>query len=234
MKKLLLAIIISLCQLVTFGQNTCEIVVEKKDGTTWISNVQDIVRISFKAIKEELDDTPSTEVEAVDLGLSVKWASHNVGASSPEDPGGYYSWGETEEKSDYTWNTYSIGKNDIGDIYGTEYDVAYVKWGKEWRMPTQAEMLELESKCTFEWAKRNGNKGIVVTGPSGNTIFLPAGGAKYSLSEGISGKNEKVKYWSGSHAEYNDAGGSLRIQQLRTGSLSHVRYAGFNVRPVSN
>ena len=190
---------------------------------------------SFASCSSDNDDPingPHDNIIAVDLGLSVKWASQNVGASSPSDPGGYYAWGETEEKDDYTKATYSIGQNDIGDIYGTQYDVAYVKWGKSWRMPTQEEMYELEEKCTFEWGERNGIKGIIVNGPSGNSIFLPAGGTKYSSSEGVVGKNEYCNYWSGSHADYNDEGGSLRIKSLKVGSISHVRHHGFNVRPV--
>lgn len=191
---------------------------------------------NFSSCSGDNDDSTSSpnddNIVAVDLGLSVKWASQNVGASSPGDPGGYYAWGETEEKDDYTKATYSIGQSDIGDIYGTKYDVAYVKWGKNWRMPTQQEMYELEEKCTFEWGERNGIKGIIVNGPSGNSIFLPAGGAKYSSSEGVVGKNEFIHYWSGSHTEYNDAGGSLRIKSLRLGSTSNARHHGLNVRPV--
>ena len=114
--------------------------------------------------------------DAIDLGLSVKWASCNIGASSPERTGGYYACGETEVKSNYTWETYKYYANgkytSIGtSICGTQYDVAHVKWGGQWRMPTLAELKELVNECTWTWTTLNGVKGMKVTGPNGNSIF---------------------------------------------------------------
>lgn len=132
---------------------------------------------------EKLSDAP-TPGDAIDLGLSVKWASHNVGASSPEGYGGYYAWGETEEKNDYDWDTYKYYDNSTGDliyigsnISGTQYDVAHVKWGGSWRMPTLDEIKELINNCTWKWTTLNGVNGQLVTGPNGNSIFLPAAGS---------------------------------------------------------
>ena len=92
------------------------------------------------------DDAP-TPGTAIDLGLSVKWASYNVGASSPEGYGGYYAWGELEEKSGYYWDNYQYWDDNSNDwiyigsnISGTDYDVAHVKWGDNWRMPTFVEI----------------------------------------------------------------------------------------------
>lgn len=122
--------------------------------------------------------------EAVDLGLSVKWATCNVGAESPKQYGGYYAWGETEPKDNYTEDTYKyydkkkrfihIGK----DISGTKYDVARVQWGGDWRMPRLEEFKELDEKCSWLWTNVNGIKGYKVTGPNGNSIFFPAAGCR--------------------------------------------------------
>ncbi|MGN1156462.1 MAG: hypothetical protein ACI4TK_09820 [Agathobacter sp.] len=151
----------------------------------------------------EIDYTP-TVGEIVDLGLSVKWASCNVGASSPEEFGGYYAWGETEEKDYYdyetykwcegTWNSYTKYGNDSS--YGIvdnkmtldlSDDVAHIKLGKKWRIPTVSELHELYTKCTRKWIKvhytYNGSNygsvvGMLFVGPNGNRIILPTGGEK--------------------------------------------------------
>lgn len=114
----------------------------------------------------------------VDLGLSVKWATCNVGATSPEGYGDYYAWGETTTKSSYTWNNYLGGKmtskNDCGtykdplkdyvypnekSIASTQYDVAHTKWGGEWRLPTFEEQSELCKDCYWEWTNNyNGTR----------------------------------------------------------------------------
>src|SRR5574344_1450744 len=136
---------------------------------------------------DDTDDGASTKCVAVDLGLSVKWASCNVGATSPESYGGYYAWGETEEKSVYTDSTFlyydsradsciNIGTN----ICGTKYDVAHVRCGGSWRMPTYAEFQELCNKCTKSWTTYNGVRGTKFVGPNGNSIFLPAAGYRWS------------------------------------------------------
>lgn len=124
---------------------------------------------------------PDTGIyEAVDLGLSVRWASHNVGATKPEETGGYYAWGETEEKENYTKENYSHetdGRTGWDyDISGTEYDVAHVKWGGSWRLPTREECKELWSECTHTRTTQDGVKGMLFTGPNGRSIFLPYSG----------------------------------------------------------
>ena len=140
--------------------------------------------------------------EAVDLGLpsGTKWASWNIGASSPEEFGGYYAWGETETKDSYYWNTYSHcdGRydllHDIGDnIAGTEYDVAHVKWGGSWKMPTKFQLAELHECCTKMWITQNGVNGLLFTGLNGATIFLPAAGGKEFELGGV---GTYGMYWS--------------------------------------
>ena len=121
--------------------------------------------------------------EWVDLGLSVKWATCNVGATEPEEYGDYFAWGETSPKAEYTWDnslTYDVPMSDIsGD---PQYDAATANWGGSWRMPTTTEMDELCYNCTWTWTSLNGVYGMEVTGPNGNSIFLPAAGYRNGSS----------------------------------------------------
>ena len=153
----------------------------------------------------EEDESP-TIPQKVDLGLSVKWASCNVGAKSPEEYGDYFAWGETEAKSSYYENNSAIywlsypqsdGVIDSDGNLTAAYDVAMVNWGDEWRMPTSDEIEELMVKCSWIWITQNGAKGYKVTGPNGNFIFLPAAGYRYGTS--LSGAGSRGDYWSASH-----------------------------------
>ncbi|MBQ9363190.1 MAG: hypothetical protein IJT97_07200 [Bacteroidaceae bacterium] len=156
--------------------------------------------------------------EAVDLGLSVKWATMNVGASSPEDYGDYFAWGETKPKDTYDWATYTLCKGSSDTMtkyctnssYGTvdnktvldmEDDAAHTYWGGTWRMPTDAEWTELKTKCKWNWTTQGGVYGHMLIGPNGNSIFLPAAGhyEYYSLH----GTNLNGYYWSGLLTESN-------------------------------
>lgn len=146
---------------------------------------------------------PISPYVAVDLGLSVKWATFNVGATAPEEYGDYFAWGETETKSTYDWSTYKFcngskdtqTKYNYNSNYGVvdnkttldlEDDVAHVKWGGEWRMPTRTEIIQLENNCTWDWTTQNGVKGYLVTsnvsGYEGASIFLPVSGFIFNTS----------------------------------------------------
>ena len=117
--------------------------------------------------------------EWVDLGLSVKWATCNVGASKPSDYGNYYAWGETKTKPTYTEeNSKTYGKSSYNyDIGGkSSVDAARANWGGTWRLPTMAECQELVDKCTWTPTTQGGSNGCRVSGPNGNSIFLPAAG----------------------------------------------------------
>ncbi len=171
--------------------------------------------------------------EYVDLGLSVKWATCNVGASKPEDYGNYYAWGETSTKSSYTEsNSKTYGKR-MNDIRGnSQYDAARANWGGTWRLPTKAELEELTNKCTWKWTTQNGVKGYKVTGPNGNSIFLPAAGYRYGSS--LCRAGEYGDYWSSSP----DGGDGNGAYGLRFGSGTqrvgwNGRSLGRSVRPVS-
>ena len=189
--------------------------------------------------------------EAIDLGLpsGIKWATCNVGANSPEEYGGYYAWGETEEKSDYDWDTYKwrngsenpMTKYCTSSDYGTvddktvldpEDDVAHVKWGGSWRMPTSAELEELRNKCSWTWTTQNGVKGYKATGPNGNSIFLPAAGYRNGTS--VLGKGSSGNYWSSSlRSDYGNSAYCLYFHGSGFGGNGEVRYLGQGVRPVS-
>ena len=172
--------------------------------------------------------------EYVDLGLSVKWATCNVGASKPEDYGNYYAWGETKTKSDYSSsNSVSYGKK-FSDIGGqSQYDAARSNWGGTWRLPTEAELQELRDKCTWKWTTQNGVKGYKVTGPSGNSIFLPAAGIRNGSSLYHAG-GEYGNYWSSSPYESDsDYAYDLYFYSSIQGAYWNNRYYGLSVRPVA-
>ena len=215
--------------------------VEHADWQTQVIYTSDSVyRIPLTAIDSVcLDVNFSTTAEAVDLGLSVKWANHNVGASSPEGYGGYYAWGETEEKADYSVDTYAYYQPNteyvhIGDnISGTAYDVARVKWGGSWRMPTWDEIKELFEKCSWAWMTYKGVNGQLFTGPNGNTIFLPAAGGyhgKALYEDGSCGY-----YWSGTlFPGYEPWTFTLYFNSGLWGDMVNLgRCNGHTVRPVT-
>ena len=127
----------------------------------------------------------SNHPHLIDLGLpsGTKWACCNVGASSPQDYGNYYAWGETVVKDYYHWDSYQYGNANLGqcqsigsDISGTQYDAARAEWKARWQMPTQAQVQELLANCTFEESQMGGVNGGKLTAPNGNSIFLPDGG----------------------------------------------------------
>lgn len=171
--------------------------------------------------------------EYVDLGLSVKWATCNLGASSPSDCGDYYAWGETSTKSSYTEkNNKTCGKK-IADISGkVKYDVARAKWGGKWRIPTKAEMEELKCQCTWTWATQDGSDGYEITGKNGNSIFLPAAGWRDGKKLDYDGKFGC--YWcSTPHEKDAQSSYNLYFASYCHISVSSYRLNGFSLRPVT-
>lgn len=201
-----------------------------------------------RPVEDAVPETPIEGVETVDLGLSVKWASCNVGATKPEEYGDYFAWCETSPKDEYTEETYkyvkiTVTKDDLGeqitkyewtdpgDISGTQYDAASVNWGGSWRMPTKTEMVELYNNCTWTWTSLNGVNGMEVTGPNGNSIFLPAAGGRDGSSSVYVGSHGG--YWSSTPAEEggDDAYNLIFNSDYREFD-THDRYPGLSVRPV--
>ena len=190
----------------------------------------------------------------VDLGLSVKWATCNVGANSPEEYGDYFAWGETQPKDYYNLSTYkycngsstTMTKYCTSSTYGIiDYkttleltdDAARVNWGGKWRMPTKAEQDELRStsNCTWEWTAQKGVEGYKVTSKkNGNFIFLPATGCCLSGDlDGLDGVGSLGDYWSSSlSAGYGDSayGVFFHSDYINLGNFS--RDTGHSVRAV--
>ena len=186
--------------------------------------------------------TKDVPAVAVDLGLSVKWATCNVGASSPEEYGDYFAWGEASTKETYDYDncpTYGLSKSELQsqgyiDSEGNltaQYDAATANWGGSWRMPTKAEYNELLNDCTWEWINNNDFKGYKVTGPSGASIFLPAAGGRNGSSLYDAGGDGH--YWSSTPSDYDD---NYAYDLIFYGSYllmgSDNRYYGLSVRPV--
>ncbi len=168
--------------------------------------------------------------EWVDLGLSVKWATCNVGANKPKDFGNYYAWGETRTKSTYSYESYAFPKIEITQLPAGA-DAATVNWGSGWRMPTNAELEELQNRCDWEW-KGDGYK---VTGPNGNSIFLPAAG--YRMDDKLNGSNSVGYYWSSSACNtwprsVPYAAWYLFFGDGWTEMVNFVRDTGCSIRPV--
>ena len=186
---------------------------------------------------------------AVDLGLSVYWATCNLSesgfVSSPEQYGDYYAWGETETKSDFSWENYKFSASEFGpfskyntsDSYGTidnktvldpEDDVAHVKLGGSWRIPTDKEWTELRTKCTWTWTTENGVFGRRVTGPNGNSIFLPAAGFRTAWLF------ENGHYWSSSLYTVPDSAWTVYFRSDDVKRYKLPRDHGAPVRAVSD
>ena len=197
-------------------------------------------------------ETPTSGTENgydyVDLGLSVKWATCNVGADSPEEYGSYFAWGETTPKTTYDWSTYkwcngsydTMTKYCTDSDYGTvdnktvldpEDDAAAVNMGGSWRMPTIEEQEELIDECTWTWTTLNGINGYNVEGPNGNSIFLPAAGYRYGSD--LYGAGSYGRYWSSSlNTDDSDYAYFLYFYSGYVGWDGSDRYYGRSVRGV--
>ena len=188
--------------------------------------------------------------EYVDLGLSVKWARCNLGATAPEETGDYFAWGEVAPKSCYDWATYelckeekynlikyctksSFGKADNLKKLESEDDAATASLGKL-RTPTIEEWQELSRECTWTWTDVNGKKGYLVTGSTGNSIFLPAAGWKESDESQC--MDAVARYWSSSLDTDSPWKAKALFESnnplLKLGCYDD-RCWGFSIRPVT-
>ena len=153
-----------------------------QDGTvTAIGVGKCVITAEYKGHKAHMKVNVTMPVpEAVDLGLSVKWASANMGASSPLQPGAYIAWGETSPKAGlYTGDNY---RRIWSDKLEPQNDAAAVRLGGGWRMPDADELWELKNKCTWKYINTNDSCGYMITsnvqGYEGRSIYLPAAGYK--------------------------------------------------------
>ena len=186
--------------------------------------------IGYHFIEKYLDYHINEEAEMVDLGLSVKWSTHNVGAASAADFGQYFFWGDTigtERPSDdlqsvaYTGH-YSEYENRLQNhIAKTKFDAAYRLQGKNWRMPTDAEYKELIDSCTCVEVYMNHADGYLLTGPNGNTLFLPKTDGMSLKQNGMSLSSEynnEAVYWTETLIENNN-GNKVNVKVYHNNQL---------------
>ncbi len=199
--------------------------------------------------------------EMVDLGLSVKWAKNNIGATCGDTAeswyGGYYAWGETETKENYSWSTYKYGSNynkltkycptnksnywngtgspDGKTILDAVDDIATLEFGTNYRIPTKAELEELKT-LTNQWVTNyngvSGLNGRVFTGTNGNTLFIPAAGYFDEFTCSNAGSNCYLRS-SSLNSDYPNYVWSLSFYSDNILLGDSSRYRGFSVRCVS-
>ena len=223
-----------------------------QDGVKTTYEVANVDSITFSEV--ENPDPNTGNHEYVDLGLSVKWATCNVGATKPEEYGDYFAWGETQPKDYYDWSTYkwcngsynTQTKYCTDSYYGTvdnktqlelSDDAARANWGGSWRMPTHEEQEELINNCTWIWTTQNGVNGYKVTskksGYTNKSIFLPAAG--YLVYSSLYGAGSGL-YWSSSlstNSPYNSYNAlDVYFSSDDVYWNRNNRRAGFSVRPV--
>ncbi|WP_276910363.1 hypothetical protein [Hallella colorans] len=200
-----------------------------KNGTKvqFCSEIVDYVDFSEKPTAPK-----PTAGEYVDLGLSVKWASCNLGATKPSETGGLYAWGETSTKNEYAKDNYAYydsstsAYTDIGhDISGSQYDAATVQLGKNWRIPSNEEYRELYNNCKWEWSSLDGVYGYTVKGPNGNIVFFPV------KSHG------RGEYWTSNSTSLRDLSYALFFSKDEIGFQGEFegcryKYYGLAIRPV--
>lgn len=224
---------------------------EASENDTLRDSLDIVVEVNSQTNKKEQEYPSIEEHSYVDLGLSVLWASCNVGASTPKEFGDYYAWGEIETKKEYTAANYRWYGNKKRTERGYEYqltkynsdsykgrvdnknklddgdDVATVKWGNGWRIPTYKEWNELRKKCSWEWICIDDIYGYRVTSPvNNNSIFLPAAGK--------GGYQSQVGHYWASTLEYAVIANSVDFNKSGKKLDFHlgVRENGYSVRPV--
>ena len=226
------------------GYGVCEATIT----ATSVSNPQVTATCKVSIVAAGSGGGSETGIEAVDLGLSsgLKWGSMNVGASKPEDYGNHYAWGETETKTKYTTSNYKFGPVKYSEItlyskYETklggdkktvleaEDDAASANLGNGWRMATFAEWKELRESCTWTWTQRNGINGMLVTGPNGKSIFLPASGV---FQSSLGKKGTYGSYWTSTLASAEGMANAVDFYSGGNDKALIDRSTGLSVRPV--
>lgn len=186
--------------------------------------------------------------EFVDLGLpsGTLWATQNMGASSPEQAGDYYAWGELEPKNKYSWGTYTLcdgtyttlnkyctnvsyGKVDNMVQLMLEDDAAYQQWGGLWRLPTMEQAKELKSYCT--WVKDASRGGYVLTGPNGNTLFMPLTG--YMEGSNVYSTTSAGYFWTSTLAGSYSYNAYCLVFEQSSFDKNVLRNCGRTIRPVA-
>ncbi len=180
-----------------------------------------------------------SKYEAVDLGLSVKWATCNLGSSTPEGGGLRYAWGETELKDEYTEGNYKFKENgkytkycnsrtygiyDLKTQLEVEDDAARANMGGKWRIPSYDEFVELKNKCVWGWTKFNDIEGFKIVGPNGNSIFLP-----------VTGNYRMGHYWTSTATQATNSSSAYQLEFGPSAAAleSASKYSPLPIRPVT-
>lgn len=166
--------------------------------------------------------------DLVDLGLSVKWSKFNLGARSESEFGGRFGYGDVAGVN----TSIDMAEYGSGDIYKTDRDVANKGWGGKVTLPTAADFEELFNSCTKEWTEVDGVPGYKLTGPNGNSIFLPAAGSR-TIND-VKGVGTSGMYATGS---INPSDGQFAVafnfSSSNSSRTSTPLYEALSVRPVS-
>ena len=214
------------------------------DGSGVFASCAVLVRVPYTAVAGD----------AVDLGLSVKWSSMNLGATTPTGYGDYFAWGETAPKEKYSWETYELCTNgtystftrynsnsDFGTVdnktefkdYNYEDDAARQALGGNWRMPTDAEWTELREQCTWTWTTQNGVYGSLVTSKTnGNSIFLPAAG-RWRITDFEDAGSFGYYFSSTVETKRPQLAWLIDFNYIGVYRVDYYRCCGYSVRPVS-
>lgn len=194
-------------------------------------------------------NTSVVQLEAVDLGLSVKWANKNVGSDRPENVGDYISWGETAPKENFAWDTYKWGQStshltkyvwratfgtvDNRNVLLPDDDAATVNLGGKWRLPTRKEAQELIDQCTYVEKNQNGVSGFEFTGKNGKTLFFPI--TCMMIGSGLADESEtSALFWLKdlNVSNNNSWGASFGCHATKRFLAWTNRYIGLTVRAV--
>ena len=217
---------------------------ERFELTKSAQGAMDFVRRNIVARIDpvEFDMTKKDDMPvAVDLGLpsGLKWADRNVGAKSPEEPGLFFSWGNTDgveigKACDFSEDAYAETEGaKLEGVLDAAHDAATVNLGAPWRMPTDEEFQELYDNCDWEWTTDDGYNGVRFTSRiNGKSIFFAASG--YGAGSSWYSRGASGYYWSASFSSSCVA----RLLGFNSGGVNpqyyNIRYYGFAVRPVQN
>lgn len=226
-------VLFSLLMFITCGL-TCsaqqKVYIYLSDGEVITKNVSEIDSISFtEPVK------PPVEPEAVDLGLSVKWSNINYGAYEPEETGILIGWGDVTGSQQAANLAYYPTSNPVWSISKSQYDIVFVNWGEQWRMPTNDEIKELCDSCDWTYVNEEGKEGFTVTSRINSaSIFLPVTGIR---EESVVSSPAVGAYWSGSlSSENSQRAMALYFTHVETDSINasseQIRYKGLAIRPV--
>ena len=247
MKRILSVMLVMTSSLLAHSQMLMK--VEKSDGTIVEYLTTDVKRVFFESLEPPTPTTPIPEI--VDLGLSVKWASFNVGASKPFNSGYFFAWGEVNAKSVFSWDSYSLrisGSNMYNAVF-SKYnsgstsvlnklelvdDVAHNLWLGDWRIPTKDEFDELINNCVWSWTKVEGVDGYKIvskkTGFEQNSIFLPAVG--FMQRKVVQNNGSRGCYWTSSISSNSHSAYYLGFISTQIRTYSQERYIGCSIRAV--